>query len=251
MYASTSSVYGANTKMPLSESKNTSCPISLYAATKKNNEIMAYSFSNIYKLPTTGIRLFTVYGPFGRPDMALHTFVNSIKNDKTIYLNNFGKHTRDFTYIDDVVTSIKKLIKKPSKKTIPSEIINIGSNKPKKLILMGSHNQNLVRQWGSLFGGGLGLLASHRTPSRWERSRTGVAWRQPPGAAGAPGAADQDSTWRAAQCRGPSRCLGPGPHGCRRGSQQGPSFVRGGEMSVRRRWPRRRCRCREAGRQGD
>ena len=134
IYASSSSVYGNENSMPLSESKNTSCPISLYAATKKNNEVMAYSFSNIYKLPTTGLRLFTVYGPYGRPDMALHTFVNSIKNDKTIYLNNFGKHTRDFTYIDDVVTSIKKLIKKPSKRTIPSEIINIGSNKPKKLI---------------------------------------------------------------------------------------------------------------------
>ena len=133
IFASSSSVYGSQSTMPLYETNDTSHPISLYAATKKSNEVMAHSFSNIYKLPTTGIRMFTVYGPYGRPDMALNIFVDRIKKNKVIYLNNFGSHTRDFTYIDDVIDSILKLINKSKKKGVPFDVVNIGSNKPKEL----------------------------------------------------------------------------------------------------------------------
>ena len=110
VYASTSSVYGANTKMPFSEHDSANHPLSLYAATKKSNELMAHTYSYLYQLPTTGLRFFTVYGPWGRPDMALFKFTKNILEEKSIDVFNHGKHTRDFTYIDDIVEGIIKLL---------------------------------------------------------------------------------------------------------------------------------------------
>ena len=129
LYASTSSVYGNSKNKESKENHNTSEPLSFYAATKKTNEVMAYSYSNIYNIPITGMRFFTVYGPYGRPDMALYTFANLIKKNRTINLFNKGVHNRDFTYIDDVVNSIKLLLNKPSKNKIPNRVINIGNSK--------------------------------------------------------------------------------------------------------------------------
>ena len=134
IYASTSSVYGDTKKFPLSETESTDRPLSFYAATKKSNEIMAHSYSYIYKLPCTGVRFFTVYGPFGRPDMALFKFTKNIIKNNPIDLYNKGNHLRDFTYIDDIVDGIYSLINKQSKKTIPYEIFNIGNGTPKKLL---------------------------------------------------------------------------------------------------------------------
>ncbi len=134
IYASTSSVYGDTKKFPLHESNPTDFPLSFYAATKKSNEIMAHSYSYIYKLPTTGVRFFTVYGPFGRPDMALFKFTKNIINNQSIELFNNGRHLRDFTYVDDIVDGIFSLIKKQSVKSIPYEIFNIGNGSPKKLL---------------------------------------------------------------------------------------------------------------------
>ena len=133
LFASTSSVYGDNKSFPLKEEFNTDKPLNFYAASKKSNEVMAYSYSNIHKIKITGLRFFTVYGEFGRPDMALFKFTKSIKNAKSLKLFNKGNHIRDFTYIDDVTESIVKLIKKPSNNKIPFQIFNIGSNNPKKL----------------------------------------------------------------------------------------------------------------------
>ena len=130
VFASTSSVYGNTKKFPTSENDNTDQPLSFYAATKKSNEVMAYSYSNIYKVPLTGLRFFTVYGPLGRPDMALFKFTKSIINNSKISVYNKGNHLRDFTYIDDVVESIYKLIYKPPKLKIPFEIYNVSSNNP-------------------------------------------------------------------------------------------------------------------------
>ena len=134
IYASTSSVYGDSKKFPLSEINRTDEPLSFYAATKKSNEVMAHSYSYIYKLPCTGVRFFTVYGPFGRPDMALFKFTKNILNNHPIELYNKGNHFRDFTYVDDIVDGIYSLIKKQSKKSIPYEIFNIGNGTPKKLL---------------------------------------------------------------------------------------------------------------------
>ena len=134
IYASTSSVYGDTKKFPLSETESTDRPLSFYAATKKSNEIMAHSYSYIYKLPCTGVRFFTVYGPFGRPDMALFKFTKNIIKNNPIELYNKGNHLRDFTYIDDIVDGIYSLINKQSQKTTPYEIFNIGNGTPKKLL---------------------------------------------------------------------------------------------------------------------
>ena len=133
MFASTSSVYGENFEYPSKENFNTDKPLSFYAATKKSNEIMAYTYSNIFKLPCTGLRFFTVYGPYGRPDMALFKFTKNIIENKKIELFNNGNHARDFTYIDDVIDGISALIKKPNKKQIPFSIFNIGNGNSKKL----------------------------------------------------------------------------------------------------------------------
>jgi UDP-glucuronate 4-epimerase len=147
IYASTSSVYGLNTKMPLSENQTTEHPMALYAATKKANELMAHSYSHLFNLPTTGLRFFTVYGPWGRPDMALYLFAESILNDKSVDLFNYGKMIRDFTYVDDIVKSIFLLTSKPPEKntnwdsenpdigtsSAPFRICNIGNSDPQEL----------------------------------------------------------------------------------------------------------------------
>ena len=148
VYASTSSVYGANTKMPFSEHDSANHPLSVYAASKKSNELMAHSYSHLYQLPTTGLRFFTVYGPWGRPDMALFKFTKAILDEKTIDVFNYGKHTRDFTYIDDIVNGIIRTVDKPalgnydwnSVKPDPATskapwcIYNIGNSKPIQLM---------------------------------------------------------------------------------------------------------------------
>jgi UDP-glucuronate 4-epimerase len=148
IYASSSSVYGANTKTPFSEHDNVNHPLSVYAASKKSNELMAHAYSHLYQLPTTGLRFFTVYGPWGRPDMALFKFTKSILEEKPIDVFNNGKHTRDFTYIDDVVEGIIKTIdnaapsrmdwnsNQPDQATSisPWRIYNIGNNNPTKLM---------------------------------------------------------------------------------------------------------------------
>ena len=132
LFASTSSVYG-NENRKCSENFSCNTPIQFYAATKKSNEVMAYSYSAIYKLPCTGLRFFTVYGPWGRPDMALFKFVKNIKQKKEIEVFNYGNHRRDFTYVKDISRSILKLISKSPKMKIPFEILNIGNSKPVKL----------------------------------------------------------------------------------------------------------------------
>jgi UDP-glucuronate 4-epimerase len=148
VYASTSSVYGALKNLPFKENYSTDHPIQLYAATKKSNEIIAHSYSHIYNIPTTGLRFFTVYGPWGRPDMALFKFTKNILLKKKIEVFNFGKHTRDFTYVEDIVQGIIKSIynipksnkkfnfKKPllSNSSAPFTIYNIGNGKSVKLM---------------------------------------------------------------------------------------------------------------------
>ena len=138
IYASTSSVYGNSNSIPFNENDDTSKPIQFYAATKKSNEVMAYSFSSIYKLPTTGLRFFTVYGPWGRPDMALFKFTKSIIKKKPIEIFNYGKHNRDFTFIDDIVDGVFKVFKsipKKNKYLVPAEIYNLGRGKKEKLLV--------------------------------------------------------------------------------------------------------------------
>ena len=148
VYASTSSVYGANTKTPFSEHDSVNHPLSIYAASKKSNELMAHSYSYLYGLPTTGLRFFTVYGPWGRPDMALFKFTKSILEDKPIEVFNHGKHTRDFTYIKDIVEGVIKTLDNPPKindnwdgynpdpasSKAPWRIYNIGNNNPVQLM---------------------------------------------------------------------------------------------------------------------
>ncbi len=148
IYASSSSVYGANTKMPFSVHDNVDHPVSLYAATKKANELMAHTYSNLYKIHTTGLRFFTVYGPWGRPDMALFIFTKKIAEGKPIDVYNNGKMRRDFTYVDDIVDGIIKLIPKiPEPDPIwngnnpdsassfaPYKLYNIGNNQPVELM---------------------------------------------------------------------------------------------------------------------
>ena len=138
----------SNTKMPFSEHDNANHPLSTYAATKKSNELMAHAYSYLHRLPTTGLRFFTVYGPWGRPDMALFKFTKAIINEKPIEVFNHGKHTRDFTYIDDIVEGIIKIIDKPptegnnwnsnepdpASSNAPWKIYNIGSNRPVQLL---------------------------------------------------------------------------------------------------------------------
>ena len=148
VYASSSSVYGLNQKQPFSAHDPVNHPLSLYAATKKANELMAHSYSYLYDLPTTGLRFFTVYGPYDRPDMALQKFTKAIMCNETIKIYNYGKHKRDFTYIDDVVAGIIKVIGKPAQSdkfwdninpdpatsSAPYRIYNIGNNKPVDLM---------------------------------------------------------------------------------------------------------------------
>lgn len=147
VYASTSSVYGANTKMPFSVHDNVDHPLSMYAATKKANELMAHTHSHLYRLPVTGLRFFTVYGPWGRPDMALFKFTQRMLEDKPIDVFNYGNHRRDFTYIDDIVEGVVRTLDKlpepnpdwsgdqPDAATsmAPYRLYNIGNNRPVEL----------------------------------------------------------------------------------------------------------------------
>ena len=135
VYASSSSVYGLSNSVPYSESQQVDNPISLYAATKKSNELMAHSYSKLYKLPTTGIRFFTVYGPWGRPDMAPFLFMDALVKSKTIKVFNHGNLERDFTYIDDIIHGLVSVIStQPSTHEIPYELYNLGNSSPVKLM---------------------------------------------------------------------------------------------------------------------
>lgn len=148
VYASSSSVYGANTRMPFSVHDNVDHPVSLYAASKKANELMAHTYSHLYGLPTTGLRFFTVYGPWGRPDMSPILFARNIMQDKPIDVFNYGNHRRDFTYIDDIVAGVTKVLDKPAQansnwssenpdpgtSAAPYRVYNIGNNNPVHLL---------------------------------------------------------------------------------------------------------------------
>lgn len=147
VYASSSSVYGNNRKQPFSTEDSVDHPISLYAATKKANELMAHTYSHLYDLPTTGLRFFTVYGPWGRPDMALYKFTEAIQADKPIDVFNHGKLKRDFTYIDDIIESMRRILDRPPQRTTvspeselapgrsdaPYVVYNIGNHQPVEL----------------------------------------------------------------------------------------------------------------------
>jgi len=147
-YASSSSVYGANTKQPFAETDNVDHPVSLYAATKKSNELMAHTYSHLFALPTTGLRFFTVYGPWGRPDMAYFKFVQKILAGETIDVYNYGNHRRDFTYIDDIVTGVIRTsdsiaapdpswdssAPNPATSSAPYRVYNIGNQSPVELL---------------------------------------------------------------------------------------------------------------------
>lgn len=133
LYASSSSVYGMNAKVPFSETDQVDNPVSLYAATKKSNELMAHSYSKLYKIPTTGLRFFTVYGPAGRPDMAPWLFTDAILKDEPIKVFNHGKMQRDFTYIDDIVEGIVRINRQPPQSDIPYGLFNIGNHQPIQL----------------------------------------------------------------------------------------------------------------------
>jgi UDP-glucuronate 4-epimerase len=148
VYASSSSVYGANTAMPFSIHQNVDHPLSLYAASKKTNELMAHTYSHLYGLPTTGLRFFTVYGPWGRPDMALFKFTKAILEGKPIEVFNYGKHRRDFTYVDDIVEGVIRTLDRPAPinpqwdsnlpdpgtSLAPWRVYNIGNNSPVELM---------------------------------------------------------------------------------------------------------------------
>jgi UDP-glucuronate 4-epimerase len=148
-YASSSSVYGANTKMPFSIHDNVDHPVSLYAASKKANELMAHTYSHLYNLPTTGLRFFTVYGPWGRPDMSLFLFTRNILEGKPIDVFNYGNHRRDFTYVDDIVEGVIRVVDKPAQVNAdwasetpdpassfaPYRLYNIGNNNPVPLLM--------------------------------------------------------------------------------------------------------------------
>lgn len=134
IFASSSSVYGNSTKIPFEESDTVDHPISLYAATKKANELMAHTYSHLYNIPITGLRFFTAYGPWGRPDMAYFKFANAIFKNHPIEIYNNGDLKRDFTYIDDITEGIEKLLNTPSPEEPTYEIFNIGNSKPVKLM---------------------------------------------------------------------------------------------------------------------
>ena len=154
IFASTSSVYGDAKSFPLTEEDNTDKPLSFYAATKKSNEVMAYAYSNIYKIPITGLRFFTVYGPYGRPDMSLFKFTKGIIDKNSISLFNKGNHVRDFTYIDDIVDGISLVINKPPIGKVPFDIFNLASGNPKslKFFLNAIENKLNIKARKKLYG---------------------------------------------------------------------------------------------------
>lgn len=136
LYASSSSVYGDQPDAVLSTDLRTDSPVSLYAATKKSCENFAFSYSSLYKIPLTGLRFFTVYGPYGRPDMAYYKFTEAMKSGQTIPVYNHGKMSRDFTYVDDIIEGINRLLPRPSQEECPHQIFNIGRGRPEALMDM-------------------------------------------------------------------------------------------------------------------
>lgn len=137
VFASSSSIYGSNKKIPYSVEDKTDRPVSFYAATKKSNELMAYTYAKLYKIPITGLRFFSVYGPAGRPDMAYFSFTNKLVNNEDIQIFNYGNCKRDFTYIDDIVTGVIKVMQKTpdfDEDSVQYKIYNIGNNKPENLL---------------------------------------------------------------------------------------------------------------------
>jgi UDP-glucuronate 4-epimerase len=189
VYASSSSVYGGNTKLPFSEHHNIDHPVSLYAATKKANELMAHTYSHLFGLPTTGLRFFTVYGPWGRPDMALFLFTKAILENEPIDVFNKGDMIRDFTYVDDIVEGVVRLLDRPAEpdptfnsdepdpatSNVPYRIFNIGNNQPTRLMdyifrcsqVMSKAQPQIRRAWrsGSNFGPTLRLTLAYRGSS--------------------------------------------------------------------------------------
>jgi len=153
VYASSSSVYGQNTKVPFQELDRTDQPMSLYAATKKANELMSYSYASLYQLPSTGLRFFTVYGPWGRPDMALFKFTDAILHGKAIELYNNGQQSRDFTYIDDIVEGIVRVQDhSPTHLTVPHQLFNIGNGSPVELMeFVSALEQSIGKEAQKLF----------------------------------------------------------------------------------------------------
>ena len=161
VYASTSSVYGTNSCLPFSTSDSVDHPLSLYATTKRSNELMAHNYSQLFNIPTTGLRFFTVYGPWGRPDMALFLFTKKILSNEPIEVFNHGNHTRDFTYVDDIVEGVIRVLDRPAKSdpdwnsskpqpnksSSPFRIYNIGSNNPQDLI---TYIETLERKLGKV-----------------------------------------------------------------------------------------------------
>jgi len=159
VYASSSSVYGSHTNMPFSIHEPVDHPLSLYAATKKSNELMAHTYSHLFNIPTTGLRFFTVYGPWGRPDMALFLFTKNILAGKPIDVFNYGKHKRDFTFVDDIVEGVIRTLDNvatpnadwnsdtpdPATSNAPFRVYNIGNNSPAAAINSCSHLSNLTR----------------------------------------------------------------------------------------------------------
>lgn len=153
IYASSSSVYGSNKKVPFEESDFVDNPVSLYAATKKSNELMAHTYSHLYKIPATGLRFFTVYGPMGRPDMAYFGFTDKYFKGEPIKIFNNGDFEndlyRDFTYVDDIVEGIERLITNPSEDVVPHKVFNIGNNNPEKLMtFIGALEKALTKALG-------------------------------------------------------------------------------------------------------
>ena len=162
VYASSSSVYGSNTKMPFSVHDNVDHPVSLYAATKKANELMAHTYSHLYQLPTTGLRFFTVYGPWDRPDMALQKFAKAIVAGKPIQLFNYGNHRRDFTYIDDIVEGIMRVLDKPAQPSAKwqSDHPDAGaSHAPWRVYNIGNHNPVELNSYIAALENALGMVA--------------------------------------------------------------------------------------------
>ena len=153
VYASSSSVYGSNKKVPYSTEDKVDNPVSLYAATKKSNELFAHSYSKLYKIPSTGLRFFTVYGPMGRPDMAYFKFTNKLVKGEPIQIYNMGDMYRDFTYVDDIVTGIVNVMQKTPGLTedgVPYKVYNIGNNKPESLMYFVDTLEDCLIQEGVL-----------------------------------------------------------------------------------------------------
>ncbi|WP_276499269.1 NAD-dependent epimerase/dehydratase family protein [Pontibacter litorisediminis] len=151
LFASSSSVYGLNAETPFQVSHRTDAPVSFYAATKKANEVMAHSYAHLYGIPTTGLRFFTVYGPWGRPDMAYYSFAKAIVEGTPIRIFNHGNMLRDFTYVDDVVQSIVQLLElKPEASPVPYNLYNIGNNKPEQLLEMVAILERLLHRKAKL-----------------------------------------------------------------------------------------------------